>query len=756
MKRHSQSVCRLLWLAALLSASASPAFAQKQQIWTEVRSPNFSVVSNGGEKQARNVAEQFEAFRSAFTELFPKARVDLGKPLTIFAVKNEKELRELLPGYWEKKGQSHPAGIFVPGQEKLYVALRTDIRSEFPFQIIYHEYAHALMRLNFRDLPTWLSEGLAEIFGNSLISNREVTMGRPSSYHLLLLQQSKLLPLDVLLTVDHTSPHYNEQNKTSVFYAQSWALAHYIYLSKPGREGSLFSKYIGAYLTGASPVEAASVFGDFKKFERTLERYIHQSLYYNIKTKPSAEIDKSTFAVRALSAPEAAALRGDFHVHMNRPEEARALLEEALRLDPSNALAHESMGVLYLRQQDVMSAASWFEKAAALDSRSFLAHYFTATLAVQRGRLDEEFEKVEASLLKAIELNKRFAPAYSALANLYAAQNEKLDDALKMARRAAELEPGVLVHQINVANVLMRMDKIDEAASLARRVAAAAKDPMERASAETFLRSVEQYAAAKREDEAAVREAEERAARRAAELEALEKQAASEAAERLRRTENVIDPKGQQGIARGTIAEVICPGAQSMNLSLALSESTLRLRAANRAHVGYYSTTEKAAPFNPCKELRGQRAQIVYRPVQGRAYAGEILAVELLSDAAGSAGVVARGTGGAAQPTPAAAQAASDIAAAPPRAAGTLAEGRAAAVTCTQPSEMVITIDFGGITIRVRAEDRSRVQFTMRGAPSPVDFNPCTQLRGKNVGVVYKVQEAGGYAGSILAVDILP
>ena len=738
--------------------SAGPALAQKEQIWTEVRSPHFVVVSSAGEKQARNVAEQFEAFRSAFAELFPRARVDLGKPLTILAVKNEKDLRALLPGFWEKKGQSHPAGIFVPGQEKLYVALRTDTQGEFPFQVIYHEYAHALMRMNFRDLPAWLSEGLAEIFGHSLISSREVTMGRPSSYHLMLLQESRLLPLDVLLTVDHTSPHYNEQDKSSVFYAQSWALTHYIYLSKPGRDGELFNKYVASLSQGASPVEAAKAFGDFKKFQRTIENYIRQGLYFAIKTKPSAEIDEKTFPARALPPAESAALRGDFQVHMNRPTEARALLEQALRLDSGNALAHESMGVLHLRQQDMAAAAQWFEKAAALDSRSFLAHYFTAMLAVQRGGISDDFEKVEASLLKAIELNKDFAPAYSTLSNLYLARDEKLDDALNMARRAAQIEPGVLFHHINVASVLLRMDKVHDAVRLARSVAAAAKDPKERAAADSFLQGAERYVEERKEYEAAKREAEERAARRTAEIEAWEKKSAAEEAERLIRAENVVDPSGQQAVARGTIAEVTCPGAQSMSLHLTLSASTLQLRTAKRTQVAYYTTraraTDKPAPFNPCKELRGQRVQVVYRPVKGAAYAGEILAVELLADAASARTAVASGSAPVAQPASTDPPASTGITPAKPRVAGTLAEGRAAAVACTPPSEMMLTIDFGGVTIRVHAEDRSRVQFTMRGGPVPVNFDPCTQLRGRKVAVLYKDQEGGGYAGSILAVDI--
>jgi len=44
-----------------------------------------------------------------------------------------------------------------------------------------------------------------------------------------LLRQNKLLPLPVLFTVDATSPYYHEENKGSIFYAESWALTHYLY-----------------------------------------------------------------------------------------------------------------------------------------------------------------------------------------------------------------------------------------------------------------------------------------------------------------------------------------------------------------------------------------------------------------------------------------------------------------------------------------------------------------------------------------------
>ncbi len=44
-----------------------------------------------------------------------------------------------------------------------------------------------------------------------------------------------MLPLKTLFEVDHKSPHYNESKKKGIFYAQSWALMHYLLIGKTGR-----------------------------------------------------------------------------------------------------------------------------------------------------------------------------------------------------------------------------------------------------------------------------------------------------------------------------------------------------------------------------------------------------------------------------------------------------------------------------------------------------------------------------------------
>src|SRR3990172_2712818 len=53
-------------IRCLLLAALPLAAAEKPEKWIEVRSPNFTIVSNASEKQARRAAEEFEQIRAVF------------------------------------------------------------------------------------------------------------------------------------------------------------------------------------------------------------------------------------------------------------------------------------------------------------------------------------------------------------------------------------------------------------------------------------------------------------------------------------------------------------------------------------------------------------------------------------------------------------------------------------------------------------------------------------------------------------------
>ena len=95
--------------------------------WVEVRSPNFSVVTDAGEKRGREVATRFEQMRAAFGTLMTKAKVSLAVPLQIVAFRNTKEMRQVAP-LWNGK-PTEVAGLFQTGQDRSFIMLDMSVEN---------------------------------------------------------------------------------------------------------------------------------------------------------------------------------------------------------------------------------------------------------------------------------------------------------------------------------------------------------------------------------------------------------------------------------------------------------------------------------------------------------------------------------------------------------------------------------------------------------------------------------------------------
>jgi hypothetical protein len=333
-------------------------------------------------------------------KVYPKLRVDPSGPIIILAAQDEKTFNALTPSAWHQKGQMMRTGLFLRGPEKNYVLLRLNAGDDDPYHVLYHEYAHLLMGESFPHIPLWLDEGLAEFFGNSDIHEKDVLLGKPSAADIFLLRHNKLLPLATLFAVDHSSPYYNEQSKGSIFYAESWALTHYFMVGS-GKDESKKSldDFLAFLREGVDPATATTrAFGDLNLLQEQLAEYIQQDRFNYRIVKGSTEVDDD-FTVGQLSPADSAALRGDFMIYNQRQSDARALLQEALAEDPNNAQAAESMGFLEFRQGHHAEAGKWLAQAVKLNSKSYLANYYFAVLAMQESTQAQDAPQVESSLL---------------------------------------------------------------------------------------------------------------------------------------------------------------------------------------------------------------------------------------------------------------------------------------------------------------------------------------------------------------------
>ena len=484
---------RRFFPAALLSSVVlfSSVCSAKQQEWVEVRSPNFIVVSNAGEKQARKVAVQFEQIRTVFRETIVFARDHPSRTVTILAVKDEDSMRDLLPEYWTK-GHSHPAGLYVTRMDLSFAAVQIEgqgagsVPGRSPYEAFYHEYYHALTLPYLPDLPLWLAEGLAEFFGHTGIEEKSVSTGNVDPLLLGVLRGGPLIPLATLFQLDRTTAYYNEANKTTIFYAECWGLIHYLMMADNAAHRPMLVAYLNALDQGKSSAEAANfAFGDLKKLQSNLQAYIRDSNYQRLNVPP-VQFNQAELKFRTLSEAEACAYRGGFAVVRGQYQDGTAILNKALQQDPNIGLVHQYLAVDEFFEGQHDKAVESASKAIALDPNNWFARYLRAFLKTSGAGMGSTDPQIEDDLRRAIATRPEFVPPYGLLAIYLAAGNRNLDEALALAQKAVSFEPANPNYQLALAQVLIRQNKVDEADLASQRASAWARDENERSNAQNF------------------------------------------------------------------------------------------------------------------------------------------------------------------------------------------------------------------------------------------------------------------------------
>lgn len=459
--------------------------------WISVRSRNFFLIGNAGEKEIREVAIRLEQFREVFTRLFPTAKFTSPVSTTVVVFKSDSSYRPF-------KAKPNSSGYFQPGPDVNYITLTTDVHGEQnPFNVIFHEYTHLLVNSTVGNAPVWFNEGLAEYYSSFSISDdRKVILGRPIGSHVLRLRDSKMLPLPTLFKVDHSSPYYNEREKQSIFYAQSWALTHYL-IHKPGGTAAVdkFLKLVGAN----TPLDDAfqqSFQTTFGKMENELRTYIKHDSYPVTAGRFERKVDFDTeLVVGSVSEADTQAYLGDLLLHSNRAE-TEAYLQKALALEPNHAMANASLAMLRVRQGKIEEARNDLERAIKANSQNYLIHYYYA-YALSREGLNasrmisgfsqENLAKMRGVLRRAIALRPDFPESYSLLAFINVVAGSELDETIALLNQVLTTSPGRNDLALTLAQVYLRAQDFKSARQLLERLSQNQSDARIRQQAESIL-----------------------------------------------------------------------------------------------------------------------------------------------------------------------------------------------------------------------------------------------------------------------------
>jgi len=594
-KRFASGVLIPLALIVAIPSSPLPVVRAGEPQWVEVRSPNFSVVTDAGEKRGRDVALRFEQMRAAFGTLMTKAKVNLPVPLQIVAFRNTKEMRQVAP-LWKGK-PTQLAGLFQGGQDRCFIML--DMSVENPYPVVFHEYAHELMNGNLQgEFDPWFEEGFAEYFSSIEVDNKQVRVGKVPEDEYLILQQLGMIKIADLFKVVQQSSTYNESgDHRTTFYAESGMLMHYIY------DNQLMPK-VGLYFDLQKnkhvPVEAAiqQAFAlSPQDFDKALRNYVSSGRYRYYPIPSPAAIAPDKYTVAALKPSDSAAVLADIHLHSpDYQERARSEFEAILKSDPNNAAACRGLGYSYLQQQDFTHAGEYFKQASALDSQDPRVHYYNALLTFREGGLTRgaQTDEMSKELETAIKLDPGFADSYALLAFAQMTSGDSAK-ALATMQKAVDISPRNESYLYNLANLHLANGQPDQAIAILTSLRIA-DNPALAAESAAMLAQARRIKEAMQSGATPVPGG--LLVRRSG------SEAKSTAPAETTSSAAPVKPEEQWGppkFVRGMLMGVDCSGDPAAVLTLAAGAKTLKLNVPDRKHVLLIGADEFSCTWNKQK-----------------------------------------------------------------------------------------------------------------------------------------------------------
>ncbi|HLY17004.1 MAG TPA: tetratricopeptide repeat protein [Bryobacteraceae bacterium] len=410
----------LLWFLSSAAASDAPR-------WLKISSPNFELYTTAGERGGRDVAQYLERVRGFFLEAMGLG-LKSGPPVCIVVFRSDKEYAPYAP--------NEVASAFYLGtDDRDYIIMKSASGEHYPRLV--HEYTHLLVKHSGVAVPVWFNEGLAEFYSNLKPLAGKIQVGDIIMPHYMLLRQSKWIDLRDLLAAEHGSPLYNAKSHAGLFYAESWALVHMLYLGKDYRPK--LTELLAGIKAGASmPDTFRKAYGkSVEEVQSDLRAYMggerfNASLF---DTKMAAAAGRPDTAD---STPlETGLVLAEILVHLpGKASDAREMYNRLARDNPKDWRIEQGLARLSWRENKAGEAMEHYARASALGSTDARMYLDYGRLL----RLRQKDAEAVAELKRATELDPDYQEARVELGLAYVV-NQQYADALTEFQRVKRLPP---------------------------------------------------------------------------------------------------------------------------------------------------------------------------------------------------------------------------------------------------------------------------------------------------------------------------
>ena len=412
-RREICLACALLSRLITFLSLEPPVRAADQ--WVKLETPHFELYTTAGEKKGREAILYFEQVRNFFLQSSPSKQVP-EFPVRIVAFKSEKE-------YKPYRISESAFAYYTRGRSRDYIVMQSIASEHYPAAI--HEYTHLIVEHTGLKLPLWLDEGWADLYSSLQPAGNKARVGDMLPGRVQTLLSTKWLDINLLSSVDSASPFYNERDRASIFYAQSWLLVHMLTLAPQYRAN--FPKFVLAMSQSKSIDEAChaaygkrawEIDSDFRDYLKSKRIY---AAVFDIKLEKSAEEP----VVSETSAFESDMMLADLLSMTRKRDEARTAYERLAQLNPGRPEIEESLGYLAWQSDDPDNARRHFARAFKAGSKNPQMCFHYAMLERQKGAAG--------------------------------------DDAMEALERAVQVKPDYLEARLQLGLMLVNLRKYDEA-----------------------------------------------------------------------------------------------------------------------------------------------------------------------------------------------------------------------------------------------------------------------------------------------------
>ena len=456
---------RIVAVAALIALLPSSAAAK----WTRLNSAHFQFIGDAPPSQMREVAEKLEQFRDALTRALPGATATSPVPTIVLVFATDRSMNPVKPLF--RGSTTDISGYMLRGEDLNYIAINGEY-IDIALTTVFHEYAHLLVGDTIGNAPAWASEGLAEFYEMSegRDGGKSVIIGRAPAHHVELLKGSTLIPIKELLSIDHGSPVYNEGIRRGVFYAQSWALVHYLTLGNKARAPQ-FRQYLTALRRGIDGQQAfTDAFGgDIAVLDRELFEYVRRFLFpalrMEFKDKVGGEADRGT----TIEDLEGEIHVADLQARVGREKEAQPRLQAIVKRRPDAALAWTALGLIDVRADRLKEALPQLERAAGQAPRdSFVQTALGRALIADVSNQESDarsatLHKARDVLGRAVQADPDSSGAAGMLGYVELAIGADMPRAIELLDRASKLAPSHDWYRLLLAQALFRQGELQRA-----------------------------------------------------------------------------------------------------------------------------------------------------------------------------------------------------------------------------------------------------------------------------------------------------